>query len=252
MPMMLDSTLFFPPLHRRTSCGLLAVGGDLSVKRLILTYSQGIFPWYSDDSPILWWSPPLRCILPLRTCTSYDYRNVGLRVSRRLNRKYKNQTFRHSINEAFSDVISYCATVPRFGQNGTWLTQHMQQAYINLHNAGFAHSIECWQNEKLVGGLYGVAIGKAFFGESMFHLISDASKMALMTLVKKLEQHNFQLLDCQQDTPHILRMGAEILTREQFMKLLDHSLDSEQLSSLARAELQRKSLAEKKLPLFLS
>ncbi len=268
MPKILGSDLYFPPLHHSTPDGLLAVGGDLGLERLVLAYSKGIYPWYSDDTPILWWAPPERCILPLdihmhdeapeekETAREnatleplQDNVQFGLKISHRLARKYK--SFTHTINKSFSEVIELCAQVPRPGQQGTWLIREMQEAYIHLHESGFAHSVECWQENKLVGGLYGVALGKAFFGESMFHLTSDGSKMALMTLVQTLRAHDFKLLDCQQVTPHMLRMGAHVVTREEFSLLLKRALDAGGggLSSLANRSLRGKVLAEK-LPLF--
>ncbi len=283
MPKILGNDLYFPPPHHGTPEGLLAVGGDLRPERLILAYSKGIFPWYSENTPILWWSPPKRCILPLDAGVQYHEQthddcsaqfhadlsdlpdlldcpeaeesaleqkpHVGLRVSRRLARKYK--TFTHTINKSFSEVIERCATVDRPRQDGTWITHEMQDAYIHLHETGFAHSVECWQDNKLVGGLYGVALGKAFFGESMFHLVPDASKMALMTLVDILKLHDFKLLDCQQATPHILFMGAEIISREHFTYLLKLALDAGGggMSSLAHTSLRGKALS-KKLPLL--
>ncbi len=216
MPKILDADLTFPPTQYSTPDGLLAVGGDLSLERLILAYSRGIFPWYSENTPILWWSPPLRCILPMQPC--------ALNISRRLARKYKNFAFTHTFNTAFEEVITLCASVSRQGQSGTWLLPEMQQAYIHMHQMGFAHSAECWHQGQLVGGVYGVTLGKAFFGESMFHLVPDASKMALMTLVKELENKHVQLLDCQQDTPHMLRMGAQVVSRAHFEYLLKLAL----------------------------
>ncbi len=216
MPKILDADLSFPPVQYSTPDGLLAVGGDLRLERLILAYSKGIFPWYSENTPILWWTPPMRCILPMQPC--------ALRVSQRLARKYKNAAYTHTFNTAFAQVITQCAAVPRKGQSGTWLIPEMIEAYIAMHEAGFAHSAECWCQGELVGGVYGVALGKAFFGESMFHIAPDASKMALMTLVRELEARDVQLLDCQQDTPHMLRMGAEVVTRERFEYMLKMAL----------------------------
>ncbi len=217
MPKILDADLSFPPTQYSTPDGLLAVGGDLCLDRLILAYSRGIFPWYSENTPILWWSPPLRCILPMQPS--------ALNISRRLARKYKNSAYTHTFNTAFEQVITLCAHVPRPGQGGTWLIPEMQEAYIHMHHMGFAHSAECWQDDQLVGGVYGVALGKAFFGESMFHLTPDASKMALMTLVQELERRQVQLLDCQQDTPHMLRMGAKVVSRAHFEYLLKLALE---------------------------
>ncbi len=217
MPRVLDADLSFPPTQYSTPDGLLAVGGDLRLERLILAYSRGIFPWYSENTPILWWSPPLRCILPMQPC--------ALKVSTRLARKYKQSRFIHTYNTAFEEVIRHCAEVPRQGQGSTWLVPEMQEAYIHMHKMGFAYSAECWHEGELVGGVYGVALGKAFFGESMFHIMPDASKMALMTLVQELQGQGVQLLDCQQDTPHMLRMGAEVISRNYFEYLLKQALE---------------------------
>ncbi len=264
MPRILGADLYFPPLHHSSPEGLLAVGGDLRLERLILAYSRGIFPWYSENTPILWWSPAERCILPLKgtmplesqenndeiSAANQQHPTQGLNISQRLQRKYK--TFTHTFNAAFSEVIEQCAKVPRPGQDGTWITSEMLDAYVHLHETGFAHSVECWQDNKLVGGLYGVALGKVFFGESMFHLVPDASKMALMTLVQTLDSHDFKLLDCQQATPHMLRMGAKVITREHFSYLLKLALDAGGggISSLARKSFDGKTI-KKKLPLFL-
>ncbi len=216
MPKLLDADIWFPPTQYSSAEGLLAVGGDLRIERLVYAYSKGIFPWYGEDTPILWWTPPLRCVLPMRPCALY--------VSQRLARKYNTGVFRHTIDTAFEQVITQCASVPRPGQSGTWLLPEMQEAYIRMHQAGYAHSAECWLDGELVGGVYGVGLGKAFFGESMFHTVSDASKMALMTLVRALEEQDVQLFDCQQDTPHMLRMGAEVIPRQRFEYLLKLAL----------------------------
>ena len=216
MPRALGAKLFFPPVHYSTEDGLLAVGGDLSLERLILAYSKGIFPWYSEHTPILWWTPPERCVLPISP--------NALCISSRLARKYRQSTYRHTFNTAFEDVIKKCATITRKGQAGTWLLPEMQEAYIKLHKAGLAYSAECWHDEQLVGGIYGVALSRAFFGESMFHILSDASKMALITLVKHLELRKFLLFDCQQATEHMLRLGAKVISRTEFEFLLKKAL----------------------------
>ena len=208
------SALWFPPVSQTTADGLLAVGGDLSPERLLLSYSRGIFPWYNEDTPILWWSPNPRCILPLD----------GLRVPRRLARKLKQGAFHCTLNTAFSQVTRQCAVSHRPGQNGTWLLPEMQRAYLRLHQLGFAHSVECWQGDTLVGGLYGVALGRAFFGESMFHRVPDASKAALIWLVGQLRQRGFTLFDCQQETPHMVKLGAQTVSRAVFMDKLNAAL----------------------------
>ncbi len=216
MPFFLNETLWFPPTHLASEDGLLAIGGDLSPARLVLAYSKGIFPWYSNNSPLLWWSPAPRCILPLDS----------FHISRRLQRRQT--AFRCTMNHAFEDVIARCAEIPRRGQQGTWIVQDMIQAYITLHHLGFAHSVECWQEQNLVGGLYGIWLGKAFFGESMFHNVSDASKIALIHLVQELKKQNVLLLDCQQATSHLLRMGAQSVSRTIFETLLQRALQGEE------------------------
>ena len=173
-------------LALRDPDGLLAIGGDLSIERLLAAYRRGIFPWYSDDQPILWWSPDPRSII----------RPKNLVISKSLNKTLKKKTFKVSFDQAFVDVIVQCAQ-PRQKESGTWITDEMTQAYIRLHNAGHAHSVECWQENKLVGGLYGIAIGKVFFGESMFSLVSDTSKVAFVYLIKQLQNWGYEMIDCQ-------------------------------------------------------
>lgn len=204
----------FPPLTAATPEGLLAVGGDLSPLRLLTAYSKGIFPWYSENSPILWWSPDPRCILPLE----------ALRVSRRLQRRLKQHIFRCTLDTAFEDVLAGCATQYRPGQGGTWLIPEMRAAYARLHALGFAHSAEAWLGDTLVGGVYGVALGRAFFGESMFHTHADASKAALVFLVERLRAAGYTLFDCQQATPHMLRLGATCVPRADFICMLEQAL----------------------------
>lgn len=214
MPVVLTSELVFPSVYQANSDGIVAIGGDLSPERLLLAYSKGIFPWYNEGTPILWWSPDPRCILPLD----------AVYTSRRLKRRMRQGIFHCTMNQAFGTVTQRCAQVMRPGQNGTWLLPDMQRAYLRLHQLGFAHSVECWQQGELVGGIYGVTIGKAFFGESMFHVVSDASKVALMHLVGQLQKHDFTLFDCQQDTPHMVRMGAIMVSRNEFMARLTTAL----------------------------
>ncbi len=203
----LDDGLWFPPVERAEDYGLLAVGGDLSAERLLLAYSLGIFPWFNPDEPILWWSPDPRCVIfPTR-----------LHVSRSLRRFMAKQLYRISFNENFSAVISLCRQL-RAGidGSGTWISPEMEAAYSNLHQLGFAHSVECWDGDQLVGGLYGVCIGRCFFGESMFSLSSNASKVVLVHLLEHLHQQGFELLDCQQATDHLISMGAEEVSRARF------------------------------------
>lgn len=205
----------FPDPRTADADGLLAVGGDLSIESLIAAYSRGIFPWYEEDSPILWWSPDPRLIL-----------HPGkFRISGSLNQQVRNNKFRVKTDSAFEEVIRNCATVRRDGQRGTWITQDMMQAYIRLHHAGYAHSFEAWHNERLVGGLYGVSLGRAFFGESMFYLITDASKVALYYLVEWAKHNDFHFIDAQQSTPHLKSLGAEEVPRIRFLEMLAKSLD---------------------------
>ena len=200
--------------------GLLAVGGDLSLERLVTAYALGIFPWYSEGQPILWWSPDPRMVL----------QPDEIKISRSLAKKIRKQSFNISFDNAFHDVISACSQ-PRLEQgveqSETWILDEMIDAYVNLHNAGYAHSVECWQDNKLVGGLYGIAIGKVFFGESMFSRVSDASKIAFVYLCMQLEKWGFQLIDCQVYTAHLESLGAGLIPRETFTSLLQqHAIDS--------------------------
>ncbi len=210
---LVDEPIFPPPDYADPS-GLLAVGGDLSKERLLEAYRLGIFPWYSDDQPILWWSPDPRLVLDLKDFT----------ISRSLRKTLKKAIFQVTFDHAFEQVIQACAVVPRTAQNGTWITEEMQEAYINLHGLGYAHSVESWLGGELVGGLYGVSLGKAFFGESMFHLKTDASKVALATLVEKLKSWDFHFIDSQMTTEHMIRLGAKELPRRIFLKRLQLAL----------------------------
>jgi len=200
-----DDEIVFPNPELADEDGLLAVGGDLSAERLILAYQNGIFPWFSDDDPICWYSPHERCVI-------YPGK---LKVSKSMKQVIKNGSFRVTANHAFEKVIAHCAKIPRKDQPGTWITKEMQEAYINLHQLGWAHSIEVWQNDTLVGGLYGVAINKVFCGESMFSLVSNASKIAMIFLC---QQSDFELIDCQLPNDHLLSLGAEMIDREEYME----------------------------------
>jgi leucyl/phenylalanyl-tRNA--protein transferase len=210
---LVDEPIFPPPDYADPS-GLLAVGGDLSKERLLEAYRLGIFPWYSDDQPLLWWSPDPRLVLDLK----------DFMISRSLRKTLKKAIFQITFDHAFEQVIQACAVVPRTAQNGTWITEEMQEAYINLHGLGYAHSVESWFGGELVGGLYGVSLGKAFFGESMFHLKTDASKVALATLVEKLKSWDFHFIDSQMTTEHMIRLGAKDLPRRIFLKRLQLAL----------------------------
>ncbi|MFT4564042.1 MAG: leucyl/phenylalanyl-tRNA--protein transferase [Gammaproteobacteria bacterium] len=189
--------------------GLLAAGGDLSVGRILEAYKQGIFPWFSDGQPILWWAPDPRSIL----------HPDGLKVSRSLRKTLKREPFVVTFDEAFGEVIRGCAA-PRRDAAGTWVTQSMIDAYEALHRHGHAHSIECWLAEELVGGLYGLAIGKVFFGESMFSRVTDSSKVAMVNLVARLNEWGYQLIDCQVHNPHLVSLGAKTISRSEFDRML--------------------------------
>jgi leucyl/phenylalanyl-tRNA--protein transferase len=206
----LTEEIIFPPPELAEEDGLVAVGGDLSVERLLLAYSMGIFPWYSDDSPILWWSPDPRLVL----------RPEDLKVSRSLRQTINKGTYRTTFDAAFENVIRSCAESPRKDGAGTWITEDMVQAYCRLHEKGFAHSVESWEGDKLAGGLYGVALGGVFYGESMFSRRSDASKVAFVKLVQKLAQWKFQIIDCQVTTRHLISLGAKEVPRSEFLKAM--------------------------------
>jgi leucyl/phenylalanyl-tRNA---protein transferase len=204
----LSDKLAFPPPHLATQEGLLAVGGDLSPERLILAYKNGIFPWYNPGEPILWWSPDPRLVLfP-----------AELHVSHSLRRLLRKRKFQVTFNTRFREVIAACAKAERQTGKGTWITSEMESAYIRLNDLGYAHSVEAWHDGRLVGGLYGVAIGRFFFGESMFTKTSNASKVAFVTLVKRLQDLEFNLIDCQVYTRHLVSFGAREIPRKEFLK----------------------------------
>lgn len=206
----------FPPPERalREPNGLLAAGGDLTVPWLLAAYRSGVFPWYDDDrGPILWWSPDPRAVLFTQ----------DLHVSRRLERTLRSGGFTCTFDRAFDDVVAACSA-PRAGQRGTWITPVMQAAYGRLHRAGYAHSIEVWHGGTLAGGLYGVSLGRLFFGESMFHRRTDASKVALVTLTRRIESWGFSLLDCQVMNPHLESLGAREIPRSDFLEHLEQGL----------------------------
>ncbi len=209
-----DSVDDFPPVESAKSSGLLAVGGDLSTERLLNAYKQGIFPWYGEGGPIMWWSPDPRCVL-----IPSDFK-----VARSLQRFINKNIYSVTVNTAFEEVITHCGMIKRKGQSGTWLQPEMIDAYINLHKLGHAHSVEAWDGDELVGGLYGIILGKVFFGESMFHTKSNASKVAFTYWVKHLTAQNFKLIDCQQTSSHLLSMGAKEISRKQFMQKLASAL----------------------------
>ncbi|WP_265240601.1 leucyl/phenylalanyl-tRNA--protein transferase [Muriicola sp. Z0-33] len=206
----LTQTLIFPPVENANAEGLLAVGGDLSPERLKLAYSEGIFPWFNEDSLILWWSPDPRMVL---------FPNK-IKVSRTMNKILKSDKFQLSQNTCFKEVLEHCSTVARKGQQGTWITQTMKAAYLTLHEKGLAKSYEVWEEGELVGGLYGIDLGHVFCGESMFSLKSNASKFAFIHLARELEEKNYKLIDCQMYTPHLESLGAEDISRKEFIEIL--------------------------------
>ena len=205
----LDKELAFPPVHLAEPDGLLAVGGDLSKERLLLAYKNGIFPWY-EGKHILWWSPDPRFVLFPK----------DLIVSKSMKALLKKNAFHFTINKAFSEVISNCKTISRKEQAGTWITEEVKTAYTNLHQLGYAHSAEVWLNGELVGGLYGMRLGKVFFGESMFSKASNASKYAFIRFVDHLKTEEVELIDCQVYTEHLETLGASMISRQRFIELL--------------------------------
>lgn len=208
----LTEELLFPDQRWATPEGLLAVGGDLSPERLLLAYRIGIFPWYGENQPILWWSPDPRCVLFPQE----------IYVSRRLERLIRQRRFQLTSNRDFAQVVASCADVRVKHGEQTWLIAEMQEAYQKLYELGFAHSVEAWEDDELVGGLYGVALGKFFFGESMFHRRTNASKVILAQLVRYLDREEFILLDCQVPNPHLASMGARDIPRDDFLELLSN------------------------------
>jgi len=210
----LSSKLTFPPAHLAIDEGLLAVGGDLSVERLILAYRQGIFPWYAEDDPILWWSPDPRLVI-------YP---AELHISRSLRRLIRRNRFTVTLDSAFGRVIRGCAGSRGPDHPGTWIVPEMIAAYERLHAAGLAHSVEAWEGDALAGGLYGVSLGGCFFGESMFARVGNASKVALVLLVEGLRQDGFELIDCQVTTDHLMQFGAREVPRPRFLQELQYAL----------------------------
>jgi leucyl/phenylalanyl-tRNA--protein transferase len=210
----LTDDIIFPPPECAEENGLLAVGGDLSEERLLSAYSMGIFPWYQEDSPILWWSPDPRLVM----------RPEDLKVSRSLGQTVRRGVYRVTMDRAFGEVIRNCAGVRRERGPGTWITGDMIRAYVRLHQSGYAHSVESWHGDDLAGGLYGVSLGGAFFGESMFARKADASKVAFVALVSLLTAWKFELIDCQVTTGHLMRFGAKEVPRSKFLEMLKHAL----------------------------
>lgn len=209
----LSQSLDFPHPSEADLDGLLAIGGDLSPERLLSAYNAGIFPWYENNQPILWWSPNPRMVL-------YPEK---LKVSKSLQKIIKSETFRVTFNTAFLEVIKNCATINREGQGGTWITSEMQKAYVDLHKLGYGFSVEVWREQKLVGGLYGIDLPakKVFCGESMFSLESNASKVGFFYLVLEMKKRGYKIIDCQLHTAHLESLGAREISRDYFLHLLD-------------------------------
>lgn len=206
----LDKELVFPPVHLAEPDGLLAMGGDLSPERLVLAYRSGIFPWYEND-PILWWSPAPRFVLfP-----------DEIRISQSTRSLLRKQVFRFTVNQAFGEVIRACRYIERPGQEGTWITREVEDAYLTLHTMGYAHSVEVWKENELAGGLYGIRMGKVFFGESMFSRVSQASRCGFTYYTQLLRAEQVQLIDCQVYTGYLASMGARMVSREKFTQLLE-------------------------------
>ena len=202
--------LFFPDPLLSNEDGLLAIGGDLSVERLLLAYQNGIFPWFENDDDILWWSPDPRLILKLE----------DFKVSKSMKRILKSKKFTVKMDTCFTQVVESCSSISRTGEQGTWITEGMKKSFLSLHHLGIAHSVEIFENNILVGGLYGLEIGQVFCGESMFHKVSNASKVALFYLVKYLKENNFSFIDAQMPTDHLKSMGAIEINKLQFLNLL--------------------------------
>ena len=216
LPWLHDDLLDFPDVETALEepNGLLAVGGDLSTARLIAAYQEGIFPWFSDEQPILWWSPDPRCVLE----------PANVHVSRSLKKHLKrHEDIRVSFDQSFEQVIRHCSRIE--SEEGTWITDEMYDAYVSLFDRGIAHSIEVWQNDALVGGLYGLAMGRCFFGESMFSLRPNASKVAFVALCRQLERWQYALIDCQIENDHLLSMGAGPVPRRDFLSILKSNVD---------------------------
>jgi leucyl/phenylalanyl-tRNA--protein transferase len=215
----LTNELYFPPVHKADSQGILAIGGDLSVERILLAYRSGIFPWYSEDDPILWWSPNPRFVLfPDK-----------LKVAKSMRPIFNSGKFKVTFDTQFREVITNCKNIFRPDQNGTWLNENMLESFCKIHELGLAHSVEVWQKDELVGGLYGISLGNCFFGESMFAKVSNASKVGFITLVRKLQEKGFEMIDCQVHTKHLESLGAEHIMRNEFMKRLQKCLEKPNL-----------------------
>lgn len=216
----LDNELYFPPVHLAEPDGLLAMGGDLSTERLLLAYRSGIFPWYDESEVILWWSPHPRFVLfP-----------GELKISRTVRSLLNKNAFEFTTNKAFKQVIKNCKTINRPGQEGTWITAEVEKAYCRLHELGHAHSAEVWKDGKLAGGLYGIKLGKVFFGESMFSKVSNASRYAFVKYVQMLKEEGTELIDCQVYTEYLESLGARMIDREDFCNRLKSLISNQNLA----------------------
>lgn len=213
----LSKECIFPNPVLASKEGLLAVGGDLSIERLLLAYKNGIFPWFNEGEPILWWSPPKRMII--------DPQHIH--ISNSMKKLMKKDIFTVTFDTCFEQVIRQCRNVRL--ESGTWITEDMLTAYIHLHLAGYAHSVEVWNEEKLVGGLYGVSLGRCFFGESMFSLVSNASKIAMIHLAEHTWKHGFVMIDCQMVSEHLQSLGGYVIERKQFLRILTKGLQAESI-----------------------
>ncbi len=209
---LLTEEIAFPPVSETSSEGILAFGGDLQPERLLLAYKNGIFPWYSEDEPIIWWSPDPRMVLFPQ----------DLKVSKSMKQLLRKNAFKITYNQAFTEVIDACAKIYRPGQDDTWITEEMKEAYIELYKLKYAVSVEVWQDEKLVGGIYGIDLGHIFCGESMFSKVSNASKYGFIHLVEQLKKNGYQLIDCQMYTDHLASLGAYEIPREVFLSYLEN------------------------------
>lgn len=212
---LLEDEPYFPNPEEAEPDGLIAIGGDLSVERLINAYAAGIFPWFNEGDPLLWWSPNPRFVLFLDK----------LKISKSLKQTLRKQIFNIKYDTCFAKVLENCSSVKRKDEEGTWITEEMKKAYLELHELGLAHSIEVFFNDELVGGLYGVALGGVFCGESMFHTVSNASKVAFVSLVEKLKELNFDFIDAQMHTEHLEKFGAKNIPRTNFLSLLKKALE---------------------------
>ena len=202
---------YFPPVENANEEGLLAIGGKLTIDWLLEAYSHGIFPWFNDDrAPVLWWSPDPRAVM----------KPQDVKIQKSMRPFFNQKKYELKIDTAFEDVIEMCKKIKRKHEKGTWITRRMTEAYIDLHKKGFAHSFEAWKDNRLVGGLYGISLGRMFFGESMFAVLPNASKYAFISMCKILEKNNFNLIDCQMETEHLKFMGCGSIKRSEFVKLL--------------------------------